>query len=138
MDPGDGRVVSNFMVQALEGSPLTIYGDGSQTRSFCYVDDLVSGLVALMDSDAEITGPINLGNPGEFTMKELATLILELTGSKSEIIYQELPADDPVRRCPDIGLARTHLGWEPTIALREGLTKTISYFDERVRANGNP
>jgi len=138
MDPGDGRVVSNFMVQALEGSPLTIYGDGSQTRSFCYVDDLVSGLVALMDSDADITGPINLGNPGEFTMKELAALILELTGSKSEIIYQELPADDPVRRCPDIGLARTHLGWEPAIALREGLTKTISYFDERVRANGNP
>ncbi|HIF93322.1 MAG: UDP-glucuronic acid decarboxylase family protein [Myxococcales bacterium] len=137
MDPGDGRVVSNFIVQALEGSPLTIYGDGSQTRSFCYVDDLVRGLMALMDSDAEITGPINLGNPGEFTMKELATLILELTGSKSEIIHQELPADDPVRRCPDIGRAQKHLDWTPTVVLRDGLARTISSFDERVRANAN-
>jgi len=130
MDPGDGRVVSNFIVQALRGTPLTIYGDGRQTRSFCYVDDLLGGLTAFMDSDAEVTGPINLGNPGEVTMKELATLVLELTGSRSEIVYEPLPADDPVRRCPDIGRAEAQLGWSPTVVLRDGLTRTISYFDE--------
>jgi UDP-glucuronate decarboxylase len=133
MDPGDGRVVSNFIVQALEGRPLTIYGDGSQTRSFCYVDDLMQGLMGLMDSGPDVTGPINLGNPGEFTMKELATVVLELTGSKSKIVYQALPADDPVRRCPDIGRAQTQLGWSPTVALRDGLARTISYFDELLR-----
>ena len=133
MDPHDGRVVSNFIVQALEGTPLTIYGDGSQTRSFCYVDDLLQGLMALMESDREVTGPINLGNPGEFTMKELANLILELTGSKSKLVYEALPSDDPIRRCPDIGRAQTQLGWTPTISLREGLLKTISYFDDLLR-----
>jgi len=136
MDAGDGRVVSNFIVQALKGTPLTIYGDGSQTRSFCYVDDLLRGLMALMDSPPEMTGPINFGNPGEFTMKELADLVLDLTGSKSEIVYRELPSDDPTRRCPDIGRAETQLGWSPAIPLREGLTKTIAYFDELFRTEG--
>ena len=135
MDPGDGRVVSNFIVQALKGTPLTIYGDGSQTRSFCYVDDLVAGLMALMRSDSDVTGPINLGNPGEFTMKELAGLVIELTGSKSELVYEALPSDDPVRRCPDIGRAQTQLGWSPTVPLRDGLTKTISYFDDLLRSS---
>jgi UDP-glucuronate decarboxylase len=130
MDPGDGRVVSNFIVQALKGKPITIYGDGQQTRSFCYVDDTVRGLMALMDSDAEITGPINLGNPVEFTMKELAALVIELTGAKSEIIHQPLPSDDPVRRCPDITRAQQSLDWNPTAPLRDGLTNTIAYFDE--------
>jgi UDP-glucuronate decarboxylase len=130
MDPGDGRVVSNFIVQALKGSPLTIYGDGNQTRSFCYVDDLLQGLMALMDSGPDVTGPVNLGNPGEFTMKDLATLVLELTGSKSRIVHQELPSDDPVRRCPDIGRAKAQLGWSPTVALRDGLVKTVAYFDD--------
>jgi UDP-glucuronate decarboxylase len=134
MDPGDGRVVSNFIVQALKGTPLTIYGDGSQTRSFCYVDDLVAGLMALMQSDSDVTGPINLGNPGEFTMKELAGLVIELTGSKSELVYKALPSDDPVRRCPDIGRAQTQLGWAPTVPLRDGLIKTISYFDDLLRS----
>ncbi len=134
MDPGDGRVVSNFIVQALKGTPLTIYGDGSQTRSFCYVDDLVAGLMALMRSDSDVTGPINLGNPGEFTMKELAGLVIELTGSKSELVYESLPSDDPVRRCPDIGRAQTQLGWAPTVPLRDGLIKTISYFDDLLRS----
>jgi len=136
MDAGDGRVVSNFVVQALKGTPLTIYGDGSQTRSFCYVDDLLRGLMALMDSPSEMTGPINFGNPGEFTMKELADLVLDLTGSKSELVYRELPSDDPTRRCPDIGRAETQLGWSPAIPLREGLTKTIAYFDELFRTEG--
>ncbi len=134
MDPGDGRVVSNFIVQALKGTPLTIYGDGSQTRSFCYVDDLVAGLMALMQSDPDVTGPINLGNPGEFTMKELAGLVIELTGSKSELVYESLPSDDPVRRCPDIGRAQKQLGWAPTVPLRDGLIKTISYFDDLLRS----
>jgi UDP-glucuronate decarboxylase len=135
MDPGDGRVVSNFIVQALRGMPLTIYGDGSQTRSFCYVDDLVAGLIALMCTDSDVTGPINLGNPGEFTMKELAALVLELTGSKSDLIHEALPTDDPVRRCPDIGRAEKQLGWSPTVPLRDGLTKTIAYFDDLLRAS---
>jgi len=129
MAADDGRVVSNFIVQALRGEPLTIYGDGSQTRSFCYVDDLVNGLVALMNNEAGEPGPVNLGNPGEFTMLELAETILELTGSASTIEYRELPEDDPRQRQPDISKAKSMLGWEPTVALKEGLVNTIAYFD---------
>ena len=132
MAADDGRVVSNFIVQALRGEPLTIYGDGSQTRSFCYVDDLVSGLVALMENRSGDTGPVNLGNPGEFTMLELAALVLELTGSTSPIEHRELPADDPKQRQPNIDKAKKVLGWEPTIPLREGLEKTIAYFSGKV------
>jgi UDP-glucuronate decarboxylase len=128
MHPNDGRVVSNFIVQALRGEPISIYGDGRQTRSFCFVDDLVRGLIALMDSADEITGPINLGNPKEFTMKELADNVRELTQSQSELIYQPLPEDDPRQRQPDITQASERLGWQPSVPLREGLTKTISYF----------
>lgn len=123
----DGRVVSNFIVQALRGEPITLYGDGDQTRSFCYVDDLVSGIIKMMDNE-ELTGPVNMGNPGEFTIRELAETVLELTGSKSELVHKPLPSDDPERRRPDIGLAREKLGWEPTVGLREGLEKTIAYF----------
>jgi dTDP-glucose 4,6-dehydratase len=122
----DGRVVSNFLFQALEGKPLTIYGDGSQTRSFCYVDDEVRGILALLDSD--VTGPVNIGNPGEFNMRELADLVLDVTGSSSEIVYEPLPVDDPTQRKPDITLARERLGWEPEIALREGLERTAAWF----------
>ncbi|MGH8460357.1 MAG: UDP-glucuronic acid decarboxylase family protein [Stenotrophobium sp.] len=128
MHPNDGRVVSNFIVQALLGRPITLFGDGLQTRSFCYVDDLVDGLVRLMNSPAPVTGPINLGNPGEFTIRELAELVVKLTGSKSEIVYEPLPQDDPKQRQPDITKARTILGWNPEVALREGLEKTIPYF----------
>jgi len=124
----DGRVVSNFIVQALGGEDITIYGDGSQSRSFCYVDDLVRGAVAMMDQQGTI-GPVNLGNPIEFTIRELAELVLEITGSKSRIISAPLPEDDPTRRQPDISRAREHLGWEPKVQLREGLEKTIAYFD---------
>ena len=130
MHPSDGRVVSNFIVQALKGEPITIYGEGQQTRSFCYRDDLVEGLIRLMDSDDAVTGPINLGNPGEFTMIELAENILDLTGSKSELTYLPMPEDDPKQRQPDITKARDLLGWEPKVKLREGLGKTIAYFDE--------
>ena len=129
MAADDGRVVSNFIVQALRGEPITIYGDGSQTRSFCYVDDLVVGLVALMNNEAGEPGPVNLGNPGEFTMLELAETILELTGSASAIEHRELPEDDPRQRQPDISKAKSLLGWEPTVALKEGLVNTIAYFD---------
>lgn len=130
MNRNDGRVVSNLIVQALEGQPLTIYGDGRQTRSFCYVDDLVEGMVRMMNSDGAFTGPVNLGNPCEFTMNQLANLIVELTGSKSQIIYQPLPADDPRQRKPDISLAESRLnGWRPQVQLRDGLAKTIEYFD---------
>jgi UDP-glucuronate decarboxylase len=129
MHPNDGRVVSNFIVQALRGLPITIYGEGTQTRSFCYVDDLVDGLLRLMETPATFVGPINLGNPGEFTIRQLAELVLELTGSKSVLIKAPLPADDPKQRRPDIGLAQKQLGWAPTIALREGLLNTIAYFD---------
>ena len=132
MLPDDGRVVSNFIVQALHGEPLTVFGDGSQTRSFCYVDDLVSGLIALMSTSDDVTGPINLGNPGEFTMIELATKVLELVESGSELKYLPLPDDDPVRRRPDIGLAQELLGWGPTISLDEGLARTIAYFRDLV------
>ena len=129
MAADDGRVVSNFIVQALRGEPITIYGDGSQTRSLCYVDDLVDGLVALMNNEAGDPGPVNLGHPGEFTMLELAETILELTGSASAIEYRELPEDDPRQRQPDISKAKSLLRWEPTVALKEGLVNTIAYFD---------
>jgi len=128
MNPGDGRVVSNFIVQALKGEPVTIYGDGSQTRSFCYVDDLIEGFVRLMNSAPEITGPVNLGNPAEFTMLELANLVIEITGSKSKITNMDLPEDDPRQRQPDIGYARDLLGWEPSIQLRDGIVETVKYF----------
>lgn len=134
MAADDGRVVSNFIVQALRGEPLTIYGDGSQTRSFCFVDDLVTGLIGLMDNTAGETGPMNIGNPGEFTMLELASQVLELTGSSSPIEHLELPADDPKQRQPDISLAQSTMGWAPTVALREGLEKTIAYFADVVKA----
>ncbi|HUX43072.1 MAG TPA: UDP-glucuronic acid decarboxylase family protein [Rectinemataceae bacterium] len=128
MNPEDGRVVSNFIVQALRGEDLTIYGEGTQTRSFCYVDDLVRGFIAMMDSPDEVTGPANLGNPGEFTMLELAEKVLEMTGSKSRIAHRVLPADDPRQRRPDIGVAKKTLGWEPQVSLDEGLRGTIAYF----------
>jgi len=136
MHPNDGRVVSNFIVQALSGEDITIYGDGSQTRSFCYVDDLISGFIKLMDSPDEVTGPFNLGNPVEFTIKELAEKVVDMVGSQSKIIYQPLPSDDPTQRCPDITRAKSTLGWEPTIKLEEGLKPTIEYFDSFLRARG--
>lgn len=132
MLPDDGRVVSNFIVQALRGEPITVFGDGQQTRSFCYVDDLVDGLVALMATPDSVTGPINLGNPGEFTMIELATKVLELTGSSSELKHLPLPDDDPVRRRPDITKAQDLLGWAPTVSLEKGLGPTIEYFRDLV------
>jgi UDP-glucuronate decarboxylase len=130
MHPNDGRVVSNFIVQALHGGPITIYGDGQQTRSFCYVDDLIDAMVRLMDSRPSFTGPVNVGNPNVFTMLELANTVIELTGSRSELIFKELPFDDPKQRQPDIALVRAELGWEPTVQLAEGLTRTIHYFRE--------
>jgi UDP-glucuronate decarboxylase len=133
MHPNDGRVVSNFVVQALKGEPITIFGDGRQTRAFCYVDDLVDGLVRLMESPEEVTGPINLGNPAEFTMLELAELVLELTGSSSKLEFRPLPADDPRQRRPDISKAEGVLGWRPATPLRDGLGKTIAYFDLLLR-----
>jgi dTDP-glucose 4,6-dehydratase len=128
LDPTDGRVVSNFVCQALQGRDLTVYGDGSQTRSFCYVDDEIRGILALLDSNER--GPINIGNPVEFTMLELAQLVLELTGSQSQLVYEALPADDPLQRCPDISLARQLLGWEPIVGLRDGLRNTIDWFQK--------
>jgi len=128
MLPDDGRVVSNFIMQALQGQDITIYGDGSQSRSFCYVDDLVDGLIRLMNSGPELTGPINLGNPGEFTIRELAEKVIRMTGSASKLVYRELPQDDPTQRQPDITLARTELGWQPRFSLDEGLKPTIDYF----------
>jgi len=134
MHPNDGRVVSNFIVQALKGEPITVYGDGSQTRSFCFASDLVSGLIALMDSGPEITGPINLGNPVEFTVRELAALVITLTGSRSKIVHEPLPHDDPRQRKPDISLAKAQLGWEPKISLDQGLRQTIAYFEKAIVA----
>jgi nucleoside-diphosphate-sugar epimerase len=131
LSAGDGRVVSNFLVQALRGEPLTVYGDGSQTRSLCFVSDEISGLVALLDSS--IPGPVNIGNPDERTVLELAQFVLELTGSASEIVFMPLPTDDPTRRCPDITLARRELGWEPKVGLREGIEQTMHYFADRVK-----
>ncbi len=133
MHPNDGRVVSNFIVQALKGKDITIYGDGSQTRSFCYCDDLIRGMIAMMATPDEITGPINLGNPHEFTIKQLAELVIELTGSSSKIIYEPLPSDDPTQRQPIIDKAKEILNWEPTVQLREGLVKTIEYFDKKLK-----
>jgi UDP-glucuronate decarboxylase len=135
MHPNDGRVVSNFIVQALQNRDITVYGDGEQTRSFCYVDDLVDGLIRLMDSSDEMTGPINLGNPGEFTIRELAETVIELTGSSSRIVHRPLPTDDPKQRRPDISKAEELLGWGPTIELREGLSKAIAYFESFVAAS---
>lgn len=130
MHPNDGRVVSNFIVQALSGEPITLYGDGSQTRSFCYVDDLIDAFLAMMATADDVTGPINIGNPTEFTIRSLAELVIELTGSKSRIEYRPLPSDDPRQRQPDISLARQALGWQPNTALKDGLLKTISYFEQ--------
>jgi UDP-glucuronate decarboxylase len=128
MHPNDGRVVSNFIVQALRGDPITIYGDGQQTRSFCYADDLIEAMIRTMSAADDFTGPVNIGNPGEFTMLELAKLVIELTGSKSQLNFKPLPADDPKQRQPDVSLAKRALGWEPTVPLREGLERTIEYF----------
>ncbi len=132
LSPGDGRVVSNFIVQALRGEPLTVYGDGSQTRSLCFVDDEISGLLALLDSS--LTGPVNIGNPDERSMLDLAQFVLDVTGSPSGLTFEPLPTDDPTRRCPDITLARRELGWEPRIGLREGIERTIDYFAPKVRS----
>jgi UDP-glucuronate decarboxylase len=136
MHPGDGRVVSNFIVQALTGQPITIYGDGHQTRSLCYVSDTVDGLMRLMDSPATTTGPLNIGNPCELSMLAIADTILELTGSRSRIVHAPLPADDPRQRCPDITRAREELGWAPSVELREGLMRTIAWFDETLQRRG--
>lgn len=136
MHPNDGRVVSNFIIQALKGEPITIYGDGSQTRSFCYVDDLIDCMILFMESDKAFIGPMNMGNPGEFTIRQLAELVIELTGSKSEIIYEPSPLDDPKQRKPDISLAREKLGWQPSIPLVDGLKKAIGWF-ERVNVPNN-
>jgi len=133
MHPNDGRVVSNFIVQALKGEDITVYGDGSQTRSFCYVDDLIDGLVKLMNSPDNFIGPVNLGNPDEFSILELAQMIIKMTDSKSKIVFKPLPQDDPMQRRPDISLARKHLDWEPKIKLDEGLKKTVDYFDDLLR-----
>jgi UDP-glucuronate decarboxylase len=135
MHPNDGRVVSNFIVQALKGQDITLYGEGTQTRSFCYVDDLIEGFVRLMDSPDDITGPINIGNPVEFTIRQLAERVIDLTGAKSKLVKRPLPADDPLQRKPDITKARKLLGWEPTIQLDEGLKKTIAYFDALLKTN---
>jgi UDP-glucuronate decarboxylase len=133
MHPNDGRVVSNFIVQALKNEPITIYGEGQQTRSFCYVDDLIEGFVRLMNSDDAITGPINIGNPGEFTIRQLADLVLQLTNSASKLVHLPLPADDPTQRRPDITLAQSKLAWQPTVELKEGLQRTIQYFDQLLK-----
>ncbi len=134
MHPEDGRVVSNFIVQALQGQDITIYGDGSQTRSFCYADDLIEGFVRLMNAEAGVTGPMNIGNPHEVSVKELAERVVEMVGSKSKITYMPLPQDDPTQRCPDISQAKEKLDWQPQVPLEEGLKKTIDYFDSLLRA----
>ncbi len=134
MHPNDGRVVSNFIMQALQNLPITIYGDGQQSRSFCYVDDLIEVFVRLMASSDDFTGPVNTGNPGEFTIKELAEKVIDLTGSSSTLVYEPLPSDDPIQRKPDISLAKEKLGWDPGIQLTEGLQKTIPYFENLLKA----
>lgn len=134
MHPNDGRVVSNFIVQALKGEDITIYGDGAQTRSFCYVDDLIEAFVRLMASPADFTGPVNTGNPGEFTIRELAEIVIDMVGSRSKLTLKPLPSDDPMQRKPDITLAKEKLGWEPQVKLQDGLKKTIEYFDELLKA----
>lgn len=133
MHPNDGRVVSNFIVQALQGNDITIYGDGSQTRSFCYVDDLIDAMIKMMATDRSFTGPVNIGNPGEFTMLELAELVLRLSGSKSKLVYQALPSDDPKQRQPNIELAKQKLDWEPKVRLEDGLKETIAYFKKLLK-----
>lgn len=130
MHPNDGRVVSNFIVQALKGEDITIYGQGEQTRSFCYVDDLIDGFLRMMEAPASFTGPVNFGNPNEFTIRHLAERVIELTGAKSKLVFRPLPADDPMHRQPDINIARAELGWVPSIELHEGLSRTIAYFDD--------
>ncbi len=130
MHPNDGRVVSSFIVRALRGEPITIFGDGSQTRAFCYVDDLIEAFLRLMAAPDEVTGPVNLGNPGEFSIRRLAEMVIDQTGSASKLVYRPLPADDPLQRRPDITLARAQLGWEPKVPLEQGLTRTIAYFDK--------
>jgi len=134
MHPNDGRVVSNFIVQALKGEPITVYGNGKQTRSFCYVDDLIEAFIRLMNTPDDFTGPVNLGNPREFTIRELAEQVIALTGSKSQIVSKPLPSDDPMQRCPDITLAKRSLGWEPTVNLEKGLVATIRYFATAINA----
>ena len=136
MNVNDGRVVSNFIVQALKGEDITIYGDGTQTRSFCYVDDLVEGMVRMMNSREGFTGPVNLGNPGEFTVLELARKVISLTGSQSKIVHQPLPQDDPTQRKPVIDLARKELDWNPSVSLDVGLKKTITYFEKIIKNSG--
>jgi UDP-glucuronate decarboxylase len=136
MHPNDGRVVSNFIMQALRGEDITIYGDGSQTRSFCYVDDLIEVIVRMMETGRDFTGPVNIGNPVEFTMLELAEKVIALVGGHSKLVYKPLPADDPRQRQPDIGVARDKLGWQPKVALEDGLKETIGYFRQLVR-DGN-
>ena len=133
MHPNDGRVVSNFIVQALKGEDITLYGDGQQTRSFCYVSDLVTGLISLMGTGPEFVGPVNIGNPGEFTIRQLAERVIDLTGSKSQLVHRPLPQDDPKQRQPDITMARDKLGWEPTVQLDEGLKPTIAYFEDEIQ-----
>jgi UDP-glucuronate decarboxylase len=135
MHPNDGRVVSNFIVQALQGHDITIYGEGTQTRSFCYVDDLIEAFVRMMETPPDVTGPINIGNPHEFTIRELAELVIKLTGAKSKLRFEPLPSDDPRQRQPDIAQAKLTLNWEPKTQLREGLTKTIAYFDNILRGD---
>ncbi|AWI90066.1 NAD-dependent dehydratase [Methylobacterium sp. DM1] len=135
MHPNDGRVVSNIVLQALRNEDITLYGDGAQTRSFCYVDDLIEGFIRLMNSGPEVTGPINIGNPGEFTIRQLAEMVVEITNSKSKMVYRPLPPDDPRQRRPDITKAQEVLGWQPTVALREGLGRTISYFDDYLKSD---
>ena len=134
MLPNDGRVVSNFIVQALQGRPITLYGDGLQSRAFCYVDDMIEGFRRFMDAPDEVSGPVNLGNPHEITIRALAEQIIAMTGSKSKLVNEPLPEDDPMQRCPDIGLAREKLGWQPIVPLEEGLSRTIEYFDRLLAA----
>ena len=138
MHPHDGRVVSNFIVQALRGNDITLYGDGSQTRAFCFVDDLITGIIAMMETPPEVAGPVNLGNPAEFTIRELADMVIALTGSTSRIVCRPLPSDDPRQRRPDIALARATLGWEPQVQLYDGLRKTIAYFESVLRSGAAP
>lgn len=135
MHPNDGRVISNFIIQALKGEDITVYGDGSQTRSFCYIDDMVDGLIRVMNASDDFIGPVNIGSPSEISVLEIAEKILKLTGSKSKIVFKPLPQDDPVRRCPDITLVRETLGWQPKVSLEEGLEKTIEYFKKILSAN---